>query len=272
MPGRKREIFAKDPKKTYGLLELVEGTGATVEKKPEQTEFTWPNLVYIELIAAVAVLCILTLWSLLVQAPLEDIANGGLTPNPAKAPWYFLGLQELLVYFDPWFAGVIAPSLIIVGLMAIPYLDFNSAVQGGYAFSRRKFAVWTFTFGLALWWILIIIGVFLRGPSWNWYWFWESQEIHKPIPAGLWSFPDIGMPVVAGIDLVGTLITAVFLFVVPVVVLAMPRFRSYLQRMGFVRYGIMMSLFMLMMLVPLKIVLRLVFNLKYLMITPWFKV
>lgn len=272
MAGRKREIFVKDPKKTYGLLELVEGTSATVEKKPEQTEYTWPNLVYIELIAAVAVMAALTLWSLLVMAPLEDMANPGLTPNPAKAPWYFLGLQELLVYFDPWFAGVVAPSLIIIGLMAIPYLDFNKEVQGGYAFGRRKFAVATFTFGFIIWWLLIIIGVFLRGPSWNWYWPWESQEVHKPIPAGLWSFPDKGLPVIGGIDLVGTLITVGFLFLTPVLLLGISRFRSYLNRMGFVRYGIMMILFMLMMLVPLKVILRLVFNLKYLMVTPWFKI
>lgn len=260
-----KEIFTRDPKKTYGLLELVEGTSPTVEKKPEQTEYTWPNLVYIELIAAIACLLILTLWSLLVPAPLEDMGNPALTPNPAKAPWYFLGLQELLVYFDPWFAGVVMPSLIIFGLMAIPYLDFNTKAQGYYTFKDRKFAVSVFSLGYILWFIFIYIGVALRGPSWNWYWPWESMEEHKPIPGGLWSFK-------GDTAWIGWLITAGFLFVVPVLLLGIKRFKYYFDRMGFVRYGVLMMFFMLMLLVPIKVIARLVFGIKYICITPWFNV
>lgn len=257
-----KEIFTRDPKKTYGLLELVDGTSPTVNKPPEQTEYTWPNLVYIELIAAIVCLVILTTWSFLVPAPLEDIGNPALTPNPAKAPWYFLGLQELLVYFDPWFAGVVMPSLIIFGLMAIPYLDFNTKAQGYYTFKDRKFAVGVFSLGYILWFIFIYIGVALRGPSWNWYWPWESMEEHKPIPGGLWT------PHWA----IGAAFLAFLLFVVPVLLLAIKRFRYYFDRMGFIRYGVLMMFFMLMLLVPIKVIARLVFGIKYILATPFINV
>src|SRR5574341_1153657 len=88
---------------------------------------TWPHLVRMEFLVALFVLVVLALWSLMIDAPLEEPANPTRTPNPSKAPWYFVGLQEMLVYFDPWIAGVVLPGLIIVGLMAIPYLDPNPA-------------------------------------------------------------------------------------------------------------------------------------------------
>jgi hypothetical protein len=88
--------------------------------------------------------------------------------NPSKAPWYFLGLQEMLVYYDPWMAGVVLPSLIIVGMMAIPYIDFNKLGNGYYTYNERKFAIITYLFGfLPLWVAMIILGTFLRGPNWN---------------------------------------------------------------------------------------------------------
>ncbi len=85
-----------------------------------QKVFSWPDLVYVELICLVIVMAVLIVWSIALKAPLEEPANPTDSPNPAKAPWYFLGLQEMLVYYDPWLAGVVLPSLIIVGLMAIP--------------------------------------------------------------------------------------------------------------------------------------------------------
>ena len=114
-----------------------------------------------------------------VPAPLEPLADPNKTPNPSKAPWYFVGLQELLVYFDPWIAGVVLPTLIIVGLMAIPYIDKSPHGIGEYNYKDRKFAVIVFSLGTAFWFILIIVGYFFRGPSWQWYWPWESWEIHK---------------------------------------------------------------------------------------------
>ena len=110
--------------------------------------------------------------------------------NPAKAPWYFLGLQEMLVYFDPWMAGVVMPSLIIVGLMAIPYIDANPLGNGYYTFKQRKFAILTFIFGFIVLWVsMIVIGTFIRGPGWMWFWpgtTWDHNrlifEVNRDLP------------------------------------------------------------------------------------------
>ena len=106
----------------------------------------WPFLLRIEFLAAIIVTVILFVWSITLNAPLEELSNPNLTMNPAKAPWYFLGLQEMLVYFDPWMAGVVMPTLIIVGLMVIPYIDANPLGTGYYTWKQRKFAIGTFCF------------------------------------------------------------------------------------------------------------------------------
>lgn len=140
----------------------------------------WPYLTRLELLAAIAVLIVLTVWSILVDAPLEAPANPALTPAVAKAPWYFVGLQEMLVYFDPWIAGVVLPGLIVAGLMLLPYLDPNPKGSGYYTFSQRWFAVSTFIFAFVVLWIgPILIGTFLRGPGWNLFWPWEAWDAHR---------------------------------------------------------------------------------------------
>src|SRR2546423_3049989 len=126
----------------------------------------WPYLVRIEFLAAVIVTVILFVWSILINAPLEEPANPNLTMNPSKAPWYFLGLQEMLVYFDPWIAGVVMPSLLIIGLMVFPYVDSNPLGNGYYSWKQRRFALAMFFWGFFMWITLIIIGTFLRGPGW----------------------------------------------------------------------------------------------------------
>jgi len=100
--------------------------------KWEREVHTWPYLMRVELVAAVLVTALLMVWSITLSAPLEEPSNPNVTMNPAKAPWYFLGLQEMLVYFDPWIAGVIMPTLIIVGLMVVPYIDANPLGNGYY--------------------------------------------------------------------------------------------------------------------------------------------
>ena len=111
-----------------------------MEGTPKEAEKTWvwPDLVYTELLCMVIGMIVLVVWGLAFQAPIEEPANPARTPNPSKAPWYFLGLQEMLVYFDPWLAGVVFPSLIIVGLMAIPYIDTNPKGNGYFTFKERK--------------------------------------------------------------------------------------------------------------------------------------
>jgi hypothetical protein len=181
-------------------------------------------------------------------------------PSPTKAPWYFLGLQELLVYFDPWFAGVMIPAIIILGLMAIPYVDVNPEGVGKFEYSKRKLAMTFFSAGVILWFVLIIIGEFFRGPSWLWYWPWESWEIHKEFPAAAWNIPST----------IGFLLIILYLgagFVIPVI-----KKKEFYLRLGFINYCIVMSFILAAVSVVLKIVLRLVFNIKYILQTPWFNI
>jgi len=143
---------------------------------------TWPYLVRLEFLAATIVMIVMTVWSITIDAPLEEPANPNKTPNPSKAPWYFLGLQEMLVYFDPWMAGVVLPGLIIVGLMVIPYIDTNPRGNGYYTFKERKFAMMTFMFGfLVLWIVLIFLGTFMRGPGWYFFWPGQYWDPHKTV-------------------------------------------------------------------------------------------
>ncbi len=137
----------------------------------EKEVHVWPYLMRMEFLVALIVTVILMVWSITLNAPLEEPANPNLTMNPAKAPWYFLGLQEMLVYFDPWIAGVVMPTLIIIGLMVIPYVDANPLGNGYYTFKQRRIAILSFGFGFIVLWIsMIIIGTFIRGPGWMWFW------------------------------------------------------------------------------------------------------
>ena len=148
-----------------------------------QKVFSWPDLVYVELICLVVVMAVMIVWSIYLKAPLEEPANPTDSPNPAKAPWYFLGLQEMLVYFDPWLAGVVLPSLIIVGLMAIPYIDTNPKGNGYFTFRERRWEITIFLVGfLVLWCVLIVLGTFLRGPNWNFFGPYEFWDLNKLVP------------------------------------------------------------------------------------------
>ena len=109
------------------------------EQEDNEKILVWPDLVYTELICMVVLTAVLIFWGIALQAPLEEPASSMKTPNPSKAPWYFLGLQEMLVYFDPWLAGVVLPSIILGGLMAVPYIDFNKLGNGYYTFKQRSF-------------------------------------------------------------------------------------------------------------------------------------
>ena len=165
----------------------------------------WPHLVSREFLAALLATLVLFVWSMALQAPLEGIANINVTPNPSKAPWYFVGLQELLVYFDPWIAGVVLPTVIIVGLMMIPYVDVNPKGVGHYPTMQwrrvgglplwhpveRPFAVNVFLLGIILWFVLIFIGYYCRGPNWEWYWPWEEWSHRRLSKLTLKSLPNL---------------------------------------------------------------------------------
>ena len=262
-----------------------------VEKDNDEKVLVWPDLVYTELICMVAVTAFLLAWALLLPAPLEEPASSVKTPNPSKAPWYFLGLQEMLVYFDPWYAGVVLPSLVIFGLMAMPYLDFNKKGNGYYSIAERKFSYLTFQFGfLELWITLIILGTFLRGPNWNFfgpfeYWtpykvevlnnvdlpqmFWVNL-LDRPLPRapqGASTLTQVATILLR--EAPGLAILGVYLLVLPPL-MAVTIFRGYFAKMGFIRYMIMSNLMLLMLSLPLKMVLRWTLNLKYLVSIPEF--
>ncbi len=245
----------------------------------------WPDLVYIELIALILCTVVLIVWSILLKAPLEEPANPTTSPNPAKAPWYFLGLQEMLVYFDPWIAGVVLPGLIIVGLMAIPYLDTNPKGNGYYTFRERPFAITMFMFGFViLWMLLILVGTFLRGPNWNFFGPYEKWDINKLEPlvninlsefiwVRWWS---VGLPqevlgsAFLGIlarESFGILLVLFYLAVVPVVLAKTFLQKMYLQ-IGAARYVVLSFLLLVMMSMPIKMLLRWLFNLKYVVAIP----
>lgn len=228
---------------------------------PGQGEvFAFPDLVYRELLAMIVALIVLTVWSLAVDAPLKGIADPNWTENPAKAPWYFVGLQELLVYFDPWIAGVSIPLLIILGLAAIPYLDPNPHGVGRYSFKERRLILPIFLFGYLMWFGLIVVGQFLRGPNWQFYWPWEDWAVPKPAEPPLVNLPNgAGWAAIAGYFLVG-LGLASFLG------------RNLIKKMGWIRFLFAWTLVLLMFGVFAKILLRLFFHVKYLVTTPFFSI
>ena len=131
------EIFPKESGKTYALVELMRGEGPMVGKGPDNTAFAFPTVVLWEVILLLGVTLAIFLFSLVKQAPLEEIANPLITTNPAKAPWYLVGLQELLEHMHPTLAGVIIPTILVLFLLAVPYIDHSRANVGVWFSSRR---------------------------------------------------------------------------------------------------------------------------------------
>ena len=238
---------------------------------------TWPHLVRGEFLVMLFALVAMTLWSLLVDAPLEEPANPARTPNPSKAPWYFLGLQEMLVYFDPWYAGVVLPTFIIIGLMVIPFIDINTKGNGYYTFKDRKWEIMTFILGFHILWVVtIIIGTFFRGPGWNLFWPWQRWDPHKVVALTNVDLPYlVGLRdywVMAGFGLSLVLfyfIFSVWLFYTWIIWV---KGKEFMIRWGAVRFAITAFLFVTMMALPVKMFLRLVFNIKYIMVTPWLNI
>jgi len=291
----------------------------------DQKTWVWPDLVYIEFLCMILCTVGLIVWSLAVRAPLEEPANPANTPNPSKAPWYFLGLQELLVYFDPWFAGVVLPGIIVLGLMAIPYLDVNPKGSGYYTFKERRLAMLTFLIGFfILWCFLIPIGTILRGPGWNFFGPFEEWNPHKVVALTnvnlseyvwvKWFYPlgtnvfhsdwlSQGLPStnselslhnfiqVFTKEFLGIFFLIWWFLYLPGRLakgsvgswyerIGFGRFRistllngtkGLYERLAFGRYSIAIFLFLMMAMVPIKMYGRWLFNLKYILDTPWLK-
>jgi hypothetical protein len=259
-----------------------------VEKDYADTVLVWPDVIYLELIGCILGTIVLVVWSLLVRAPLEQPANPVLTPNPSKAPWYFLGLQEMLVYFPPWMAGVVLPALIIFGLLAIPYLDVNPKGNGYYTIRQRPFAYLAFQSGFLLWVLLILIGTFLRGPNWNFYGVYQPQDPHQvaamtniSLSEFFWILglgrslpetpPGSGAIVQLGYILCreapGLALLGLYYLALPPL-LAVTLLGNVRRRMGRARYAILMLLGLTMLILPLKMVLVWTLHLNYLVSIP----
>ena len=154
---------------TQRLLTVVKaGSIQDVKATPVDKVHTWPHLLLIEFVAALAITAFLLFFSIFVNAPLLELANPNQTPNPSKAPWYFLGLQELLTMFHPMVAGVTIPTIGLLAYMMAPYIDRNPSQKP----EDRKFAISIFTVQLMFWAVLVIIGSFFRGPGQNFVFPW----------------------------------------------------------------------------------------------------
>jgi hypothetical protein len=266
-------------------LEADPGRAKTAHRKPHPFEPgwaptvpVWPYLLRVEFLAAIVVTLLLLVWSILLNAPLGEPANANQTMNPAKAPWYFVGLQEMLVYFDPWFAGVVLPALIVIGLMLFPYLDANPLGSGYYTIRQRRVALGAFGMGLFIWLAAIVVGTFMRGPGWMWFWpgqTWDHArvlyEVDRNLPdlmgiTGAWGQAAAGLAAI-GLFYAGTG------WGIHTLVTRSALDRKVYQRTSRLQYVVFQAFAITILAgVPAKILLRLLFRIKYVLITPWFNV
>jgi hypothetical protein len=269
----------------FGLKEgrkndaLRQGGQPIVEKgeSGDGKVMVWPDLVYTEFLCMILWTIFLIVWSIYLKAPIEEPANPAKTPNPSKAPWYFLGLQEMLVYYDPWIAGVLLPGLIIVGLCAIPYIDKNPKGNGYFTFKERKPEIAIFLFGFVVLWVwLIIIGTFLRGPNQNFFGPFEYWDAHKLVPLinidlsqiiwVKWLHMALPRNPIVRESFGLALVAAYFLALPPL--LAKRWLKGTFEKLGPTRFHIMVFLGLTMFSLPIKMMLRWTLNMHYLVTVP----
>lgn len=266
-------------KATLNDRRMEQGLPTIEAEETNEKVLVFPYLIFIEFVVALFYAIGLVVWSLLLKAPLEEPANPTISPNPSKAPWYFLGLQEMLVYYDPWIAGVLLPTMIILGLCAIPYIDRDPKTSGYYSFRRRRFGITVFLFGFWIMWILLIVtGTFLRGPNWNFFGPFEAWDVHKVVPllnVNLSQYIFVkwlgwGLPKFWLIrEFPGIFLVALY-YSVPPYLLSKTLFKRYHERLGAARYTLLVILLLTMLSLPIKMYLRWAFNLKYLVAIPEF--
>ena len=157
------------PQERYRLLGVVPREIEQREQDPDDTVFTWPHFLIRHLVVAAVTIAIVFLLAILFNAPLKDIANPSLTPQEAKAPWYFAGLQELLAHLQPMVAGILIPGAALLFLFALPYLDRSK----GWRIRDRKMVVLVFTVLAVAALVLTVVGAFFRGPGWSWVLPWH---------------------------------------------------------------------------------------------------
>ena len=236
------------------------GTEDGSPQDPDPRLPVYPDFVFKEFLAALACLLVLAWLGLVIQAPLDVPADPDFTPNPAKAPWYFLGFQEMLVYFDPWLAGVVIPALIVTGLILVPLLDNDPGNEGYYSFRRRIRATLPFTAGLLFLAVLTAMAAWFRGSNWDWYWPWQDWSMARPARPNFRSLPNwLGWSSIGIYYFMGLLLPFAF-------------WRSRFEKWSRIRYAVYFFLVLSMAAVIIKVLLRLLLNVRYIVQTPWFNI
>ena len=266
-------------KATENDRRIEQGQPTIEQQETNEKVLVFPYLIFIEFVTALFYAIGLVVWSLFLKAPLEEPANTTITPNPSKAPWYFLGLQEMLVYYDPWIAGVLLPTMIILGLCAIPYIDRETKNSGFYCFKQRRFGITIFLFGFWVLWILLIVtGTFLRGPNWNFFGPFEEWDVHKVVPllnVNLSEYFYIkwlgwGLPKFWLIREMPGILLVLFYYSVPPYLLTKTILKRISQKLDATRYTLLVVILLTMLALPIKMYLRWAFNLKYIVAIPEF--
>jgi cytochrome b-561 len=170
------ELSQLPTNKTYGLMELAHGMTPQVGRNPADEVFAWPHLVFRELLLFLLVVAMVLFLGVFWNAPLEELANPVHPPNPAKAPWYFLGLQELVSYSAFW-GGVVVPGVLVMALVVLPYMDRDRKGVGRWFPRERVVANTIFTVCLVIAIVLTTIGSLFRGPNWSWQEPWKKPPV-----------------------------------------------------------------------------------------------
>lgn len=172
--GEQRPVFQPGASKTYGLMALVKGKRPVVNRGPENTVMSWPHLFWAELSVFMVTVAITLILAFYFDAPLKELANPAIPENPAKAPWYFLGLQELVSY-SAFTGGLLIPVIVLVGLALIPFLDRKPGGEGEWFSGRREkvIAVQSFVFAL-----LVTVGMLAFTVNYGWLRSW-FPDIHQ---------------------------------------------------------------------------------------------
>jgi hypothetical protein len=237
---------------------------------------TWPSLLRLELLAAMVTMLVVTWWAIGLQVPLGPQADPSITPTVAKAPWFFIGIQEMLQYFDAWLAGVILPLLSVVGLCALPYLDVSDAGSGRYTWRNRPLALAVIVGLLLIWLVPALVGQLWRGENWELAAAWRSIPPTQLKPAPLEASR---LSLAGALGLHGALehVVGCVACLGPFAALALlgPRLargRPRLEEMGRGRVFFAGALVLVMLGVLVKVALHVTLGLHYLWVTPWFRI
>jgi menaquinol-cytochrome c reductase cytochrome b/c subunit len=169
-PAGRGSVEESQGKRVLGVVPGKPVAGDRKEPEDQDLVMVWPHLLVRHAVAALSVMLMVLVISVYADAPLRSVADPTNTPNPEKAPWYFAALQELLARFHPLIAGVLVPGSIILGLVALPYIDRSPYIKPRH----RKVAITAWTAFMVLWIALTIIGFAFRGPNWGWVWPWQE--------------------------------------------------------------------------------------------------